>query len=484
MKENQLAVLDLIKDDMLLVENIPEALQIARALGYEKQFSQYIFVYKSNGWVGLETISGSMPELDKMAEQHPGWERPRDFDEQTVQVDFPGLLHPPENQEGEEWKKNASIRGFTLEAAPWTEKELEVLKTVYRSARDQQIPHNLIYQRLSDFIPHSSRGIKQKLEALYQQDEQLKSYKYESWSRERIISELERVYKSGLPVARKSLPPKLEYQISNHSLPKAITRGFEVFFDSFDHAVSEAILNVGQERDGDDKLDPERAVKTLDQAYRYYRHNEKFNNPWTKDEIVALFRKAHEKGLPLTKSFFTTQAEVYKPLLEVSRNLDGLRRSIEKNGLTWADVVIEAVPDYKTWYDDSGRATTSMGELRVKRFLDLNGIKYRSTTRADKIAVTEPEVLEMGYKNFLPDLFLLDDNGNTIGIVEVYGAIADSGAASGQLAQKYREKIEAKERVYDNLSIPHVSIHDNSLFGSDLSDARLKERFAAFLTPR
>lgn len=374
------------------------------------------------------------------------------------------------------------VRVFTkVEAARWTDEELDILKTVYREARDQGIPHNQIYQRLSDYLPHSRSGIKQKLEALYQQDEKLSKYKFESWNRERILDELERLYSSGEPVSRKLLPPKLEYQITNHSLPKAITRGFEVYFDSFDHAVAEAILNVGFARDDNGKLIKEHPISDIEEAWHYYRGSEKINNPWTKKEIIRLFKKAHEAGLPLTKSFFTGHPEVYKSLIGVSRSLDGLRKSIDRLGYTWGELVIEAVPDYAQWYDESGTAKNSMGELRVMRFLDLHNIPYRNTTKADKIPVTEPRLLEVGYRNFVPDLFILDDKGREIALVEVYGAIANSGAADGELQQKYQEKILAKEIVYEQLPIAYIAIHDNSLYGSDLTDEKLIEKFEVFL---
>lgn len=368
-----------------------------------------------------------------------------------------------------------------VDAAKWTDRELAILKDVYLQARNLDIPHNLIYRKLVEHLPHPYSGIKQKLEALYQQDESLAEYKYETWSREKIVDEIRKLYMSGAPVARKQLPPKLEYQISNHSLPKAITRGFEVFFDSFDHAVAEALLSVGYGRDESQALDKSKRLDNLVDAYHYYRHNEKINNPWTKDEIVMLFKRAHAAGLPLTKSFFTSHSEVYKPLLGISRNLDALRKSIERMGYTWGELVIEAVPDYASWYNENGKSKSSMGELRVKRFLDLNNIPYKSTTRSDRIPVTEPDVLEAGYKHFLPDLLLLDEKGNTIAIVEVYGAIADSGAGQGKLSQRYQEKIEAKERVYKNLPIPYIAIHDNSIFGSDLSNESLQAKFQAFI---
>lgn len=368
-----------------------------------------------------------------------------------------------------------------LEAAHWTDRELKILKEVYRKARDRGIPHNQIYQKLSEFLPHSHSGIKQRLETLYKEDKELQSYKYENWSRDRIIEELKKIYLSGEPISRKALPPKLEYQITNHSLPKAITRGFEVFFDSFDYAVAEAIFSCGYRRNEQGELDKDRPLESLKDTWHYYRTNEKKNNPWTKEEIILLFRKAHEAGLPLTKSFFTSHALVYKPLLQVSRSLDGLRKSVDRLGLTWGDIVIEAVPDYESWYDETGKAMNSTGELRVIRFLDLMGIPYRRSTRLDKIAVTEPEIIESGYRNFIPDIFIQDRNGNDIGIVEIYGAIADSGAALGELAQKYHEKILAKEKVYKQLPLVYIAIHDNQIYGSELSDEKLKEKFAQFL---
>ncbi len=372
------------------------------------------------------------------------------------------------------------IKSFiSVDAAKWTDRELAILKEVYLKARNIDIPHNAIYRKLVQFLPHPYSGIKQKLEALYE-DEDLAEYKYESWNRDKIINTLKQLYVSQKPVARKQLPAKLEYQIANHSLPKAITRGFEVFFDSFDHAAAEALFEVGFGRDKDLNIDRSKPFPNLQDAYHYYRHNEKINNPWTKDEIIMLFKRAHAAGLPLTKSFFTNHAEVYKPLIGVSRNLDALRKSIERMGYTWGELVMEAVPDYQSWYNEDGKSKSSMGELRVKRFLDLNNIKYRPTTRSDRIPVTEPAVLEAGYKHFLPDILLLDATGSTIGIVEVYGAIADSGAGQGVLSQKYNEKIEAKEIVYNNLPIPYIAIHDNALHGSDLSNESLRKKFEAF----
>ena len=364
-------------------------------------------------------------------------------------------------------------------ARHWTDKELQILKKVYLEARKKKIPHNQIYLRLQEYLPHSARGIKQKLEALYSVDDDLSSFKYEHWDREKIIEEIVKLYSNGDPISRKLLPPRLEYQITNHSLPKAITRGFEVYFDSFDHAIAEAILQVGKQRQ-DGKLIEDKPIKTIEEAWFYYRTNEKLNNPWIKDEIITLFKKAHEQGLPLTKSFFTAHANIYIPLLGISRSLDGLRKSIERLGLTWGDLVMEAVPDYVQWYDESGKSRVSMGELRVMRFLDLKGIPYRKATRADKIPVVEPDLIEAGYVNFVPDLFLTKD-GQDIALVEVYGAIADSGAASGELSQKYREKVLAKDKVYKNLPMPYIAIHDNVLNGSDLTNEKLEEKFKQFL---
>jgi hypothetical protein len=279
-------------------------------------------------------------------------------------------------------------------------------------------------------------------------------------------------------------PEKHYLQITNHSLPKAITRGFEVYFDSFDHAIAEAISLIGHSRNSEGVLDETRPLESLEDSWRYYRANEKQNNPWTKEEIVDLFKRAHAKGLPLTRSFFTSHQEVYKPLLDVSRSLDGLRKSVERLGVTWGDLVMEAVPDYISWYNESGKARNSTGELRVMRFLDLAGIPYRTTSRKDKIPVTELDILEAGYRNFIPDLYILDKDGKEIGLVEIYGAIANSNAGAGLLGQKYQEKIKAKEAVYLKLPLTYVAIHDNELHGSDLSDEKLKEKFKSFMNSK
>lgn len=487
----EFAVMDIITGEWIRFDSIEHALAFAiTEMGWNKDKAPetiHIRESETDEWVQLTSVFGNV-DFSMITKDIEDWKPPKPSLRQEPASDWrkegeewKGSSYDPDEQ-GEEWKRYSILRGFSREAVPWTPNELNVLKSVYREARDRGIPHNKIYQRLSDFIPHSARGIKQKLEALYKQDEDLAGYKFESWSREKILEEICRLYSAGEPISRKALPAKLEYQITNHSLPKAITRGFEVFFDSFDYAIAEALLSIGCCRNELGELDQTRPLEDLQQAWRYYRYSEKKNNPWTKEEIIHLFQKAHEKGLPLTKSFFTSHPSVYKPLLEVSRSLDGLRKSIDRLGLTWGDLVIDAVPDYASWYSDEGKPRNSMGELRVIRFLDLHNIPYRTTGRKDKIPVTESEVLSAGYKNFIPDIFILDEAGNDIGLVEIYGAIADSGAASGELSQKYREKIEAKEQVYKTLPLVYIAIHDNELYGCDLSDDCLAEKFAAFIS--
>lgn len=373
------------------------------------------------------------------------------------------------------------IKSFHKYSAPrWTQEEIELLKNTYIEQRNNNISHNQIYQTLSEIMDRSYRSIKQKLEALYQVDEDLKQYKYDSWSREKIIDTLKQTYVDGEPLNRMYLHKKLRFQIANHSQPKCTTRGFTCWFESFDHAIAEAILEVGFERNGQGSI-TEIPITSLDEALWYYRRAEKKSHRWTEDEIVSLFRLAHRAGLPLTHQFFAAHPDIYKPLLGVNRSLEGIDDTIELLGKTWGDLVIKAVPGYQNWYDESGNAKRSTGEIRVQRFLDLNRIPYRIPTGGDKIPVTDSELQLLGYKNFIPDFFIVDDSGRDLAVVEVFGSVADSQASNGQVADEYNEKIQAKINTFQQLPYDFIAVHDNSRYGSDLADQALHDKFSRYI---
>lgn len=371
----------------------------------------------------------------------------------------------------------ASIRRFTKTAAPrWTTEEKNRLKELYLKYRERGIPHHIIYKAAAVLLGKSFLAVKQKLESMYDIDEDLRPLKFEHWDKCKIDQTLQELYRSGQPINRISLPAALMYQITNHALPKAETCGFPTYYDSFDHAVASNILAVGFERDGD-KL-TEKPIETLEDALKYYRRKEKMAHAWNKDEIVALLQDAHTAGLPLTYSFFKSHPSIYKPLIGVERSLEGLRDSIKRNGYSWSDLVIEAAPEYVDFYTDDGKLNASTEELRIRRFLELNNIPFRVAKLEDKIAVTDPDLVELGYKHFVPDFFILDGNNETQAIVEVFGSVADSAAAN--TSELYREKKQAKERFYQTLPHQFIMINNNA-DGVDLTDEILREKFSAFL---
>jgi len=372
----------------------------------------------------------------------------------------------------------AEIKGFTKQAAPrWTPQQTERLKCLYLKWRDRGYPHHVIYKAAAQLLGRSFLATKQKLESMYGCDEELAPMKFEHWDQNKIDQTIQDLYCGGQPISRLSLPSILMYQITNHALPKAETRGFPVFYDSFDHAMANNVLKIGFEREGCNLLQ-DRPITTFEQALQYYRRQEKQAHSWSRDEILALLRDAHVVGLPLTHSFFKSHSDIYKPLLGMNRTLEGLRDSIKRSGDNWSDLVIEAAPEYIDLYTDNGRLSQSTEEIRIRRFLELNSIPFKVATIEDKFEVNIPELQELGYRNFVPDFFILDEKGDTRAVVEVFGSIADSQAAN--TAEIYREKRTAKEQFYQTLPHTFIAINNNT-DGIDLTDEILKDKFHQFL---
>lgn len=373
--------------------------------------------------------------------------------------------------------KAGGLKSFTKFAAPrWTTNEKNRLKELYLKYRERGVPHHIIYKAAALLLGKSFLAVKQKLENMYEIDEDLGAMKYEHWNQEKIDQMIKDLYTGGQSISRMSLPANLMYQITNHSLPKAETCGFPAFYDSFDHAMASNILAVGFEREGD-KL-TESAIETIEDALKYYRRKEKMAHAWNRDEIVSLLEDAHVAGLPLTYSFFKSHPDIYKPLIGVGRSLEGLRDSIKRCGYNWADLVIEAAPEYVDFYTEDGRLKSSTEEMRIRRFLELNEIPFRVANAADKIPIEDPELLEQGYKNFIPDFFILDCEGNTQAVVEVFGSVADSAAAN--TSELYREKKTAKEKFYQTQPFTFIAINNNA-DGVDLTDEILREKFSTFM---
>jgi hypothetical protein len=371
----------------------------------------------------------------------------------------------------------SSFKPFTKFSSPrWSPEEKIRLKELYLKYRQRGIPHHIIYKAAAYILNKSWLAVKQKLESMYDLEDDLQGMKFEHWDKKKIDQTIQDLYRGGKPVSRLRLPPNLMYQLTNHSLPKSESRGFPTYYDSFDNAMANNILIVGVERDGD-KL-TEKPIKTLEDAIKYYRRKEKMCHAWDRDEIIELLQEAHTAGLPLTYSFFRSHPDIYKPLLGVGRSLEGLRDSVKRLGCTWSDLVVEAAPSYALFYDDNNKLKHSTEELRVHRFLELNNVPFRLASDQDRLVVEDPELQLQGYKHFIPDFIITSSNGDVQAYVEVFGSIADSKAAN--TSELYREKKKAKEKFYSTLPYKFIAINNNT-DGIDLTDEILKEKFGSFL---
>ena len=360
-----------------------------------------------------------------------------------------------------------SIRNLSIEAAHWNEVELQKVKEYYLQEREKgRKDDNNIYNEIAEKLNRTPSSIKQKVEFLKNTNDKFKPHKFKHWTRESIIKALEDVYKTNKEnFHRTALPEDLRSQIKHH---------IGDWFDSFDGAMAEAIYNT-ETTNGH--------TMTLDEARNAYRNQHKLAHRWNKEEIIGLFKAAHEAGLPITINFFAKQPEVYKPLLGVNRSLEGLKDSVKNHFVSWGAAVIEAGLVDNKYYDEEGRPLGSTEEIRLAKFFDLNNIKYRRCTATDKIAVTDPEILEQGYKNFVGDFYVLNNEDKEVALVEVFGSIINSGKKNLErnktVGELYREKREAKLKYYSTLKMPFIYIDNDEDKG--LSDESLKEKFATFL---
>lgn len=354
-----------------------------------------------------------------------------------------------------------------VDAAHWTEPELKKVRDYYLAERekgrkDDNNIYNEIAKKLKDRTP---RAIKQKVEQFKNTDESFKKHKFKHWTYEDVMNALKDIYRSNPDnFHRTGLPEDLRSQIKLH---------IGDWFHSFDLAMGKAIREVEREKG---------IEISMDEAIKKYLHQHKLAHRWTKEDVLSLFKTAHDLGLPITQNFFAKQPEVYKPALGINRSLEGLKDSVKRLFGCWGQAVIEAGLVDNKYYDEDGKALGSTEEVRLARFFDLNNIKYRKCTT--KIAVTDPEILDLGYKNFMGDFYILDSQDKEIAMVEVFGSIINSGkinpAYNKTIGELYREKREAKITYYSRaLGMPFIYIDNDEHI--ELSDDRLKEKFANFL---
>jgi len=271
-------------------------------------------------------------------------------------------------------------------------------------------------------------------------------FKYAHWNKEDIVREIQILYIQNEDLNRKNLPTALRSQIANHSKPKCDSLEIECYFKSFDDAMAGAIFEVGIKRDVDGKFAEDIFVDYND-ALQYYRRFLKKTHRWSEKEMLEIIKEAHKKGLPVTKHFFARYPDLYKKTLSLNRSLEGFKYHVKKYFSSWGSMLNKAKIIDEQFYDDEGNLKMSSEEAYVAKFLDKNNIKYRRCTLKDKIKIVDQDILDLGYKHFVPDFYLLSKNDDIDGVVEVFGSIADmkfvekNNLTTGEL---YREKREAK----------------------------------------
>lgn len=328
----------------------------------------------------------------------------------------------------------------------WLEDESTTARDFYLSRIKQDWQPKRIYQIIADSLGRSFLSVKQKIERMRNLDPEMLEFKYSHWSKENIVGEIQILYIQNEDLNRKNLPVALRSQIANHSKPKCDSLDIECYFKSFDDAVAEALFEVGIKRDVDGKFVDDIFIDHSD-ALQYYRRFLKKTHKWSKEEMLGIISEAHKKGLPVTKHFFARYAELYKKTLGLNRSLEGFKYHVKKYFSSWGSMLNAANIIDEQFYDDKGNLKMSSEEAYVAKFLEKNNIRYRRCDLKDKIKIVDQDILDLGYKHFVPDFYLLSENNDIDGVVEVFGSIADmkfvekNNLTTGEL---YREKREAK----------------------------------------
>jgi len=333
------------------------------------------------------------------------------------------------------------------QASRWTPQDTELARDFYlKRIQDKWLPKR-IYQVIADSFGRSFLSVKQKIEKLREVDPELLQYKYKHWARESIIQELESLYLENEDMNRADLPTPLRSQITNHSYPKCKNSNFKCWFSSFDDTVAEAIYNVGAIRNEDGEFENKPFLNIAD-AKTYYERSFKKTHRWTKEQIAEIIQEAHKKHLPVTRHFFAKYPMIYRQTLGLNRSLEGFKSHVNKFFNTWGEMLQELDIAGKGFYNDWGNLTMSSEEAYVAGFMDQHNIRYRRCDNKDKIPVADIAIAELGYSNFVPDFFLLDEEDEIVGVIEVFGSIADMPFSKDEdtptTGELYREKRSQK----------------------------------------
>lgn len=360
----------------------------------------------------------------------------------------------------------------------WTEEEVAFLKDSYIQGLAAGEKKRLICEKVALNLGRSSQEVLKKLYRLYGSDEDLRAFKSENWSKEKILDSLKQIYLEGKPLNKSALPRKLNFILLKVCKPTAPSH--RCFFESQDHALAEAVLGCGYARNDDGTLDVDFPIETLEDAFKYVKTGIKKRHEWTLDEVRNILRILHEADYPITLPFLTNHFSIYKDRLKTNRKLESFKDVIKKfinDGSieSYPGLVCSIAPNYRSYYnEDCSRLRLSTEEIRVKHFLDRWKIPYIVPRLSDKL----PTNLE-GYQNFVPDFIILDKEGIPTAIVEVFGSIGDR--LNADINQIYGDKTEAKIKFYKQ--IPDIGFIEvwNNQGRCDLDDDSLFQKFSSFI---
>ena len=363
----------------------------------------------------------------------------------------------------------------------WTPQDVEVLKELYISGREQFLNSNELWDSIALKLNRKPSEVRRKVINLYKQDSDLASYKQNNWTKEKILEELIELYLKGEPFNLSRLPSKLRF-ILLKSVPSS-SRQNKVYFDSPDQALAEAALTCGYARNDDGSLDYDSPLSSLEEAHQYIVIGNKKRHVWTLDEIKQVLSLIHTADYPITLPFLTNHFDLYKNSLGINRKLesfkDVVKKFIEDGQIkSYPDLVCTIAPEYIAYYNpERSRLSLSTEEIRVKKFLDRYKIPYIIPKLSEKLP-TGSDI----FSNVVPDFVILNEQGKPIAIVEVFGSIGDR--INSDVDKTYNQKTEAKITFYNKIpDMLFIDIYNNQ-GKCDLGDQTLFSKFEPLLSSK
>lgn len=371
-----------------------------------------------------------------------------------------------------------TLESFTrLAYRRWTDEEEAVLKEMFIEGRESGVAHKQLWKDIAESLDRKPSEVQRKLVRMYSGDDQLKSFKRLSWSREVILDRLKELYLGGKDLHKSALPQQLCFTILKVCPPSAPEH--RQWFQSLDHALAEAIFSIGFKRAEDKSIDQQEPLHSFQDALDYVRVGHKRRHMWTLNEVKALLSLLHRCDYPITLAFLTNHFDLYKDVLGVNRKLESLKdvmkKFVEDGSIkSYPELVCTIAPEYIAYYnDEKTRLKLSTEEIRVKKFLDRYKIPYAIPRLGQKLPTGD-----INFPNVVPDFVILQDN-KPVALVEVFGSIGDR--ENNGINDMYAEKIRVKQEFYGRLpNMKFIEIHNHG-DRCDLSDSKLFELLGSFI---